>query len=124
MLKKILCAVIILPSLLLCTGAAVGECLPCEEWKGEIGMVKMTARITEISDKLEVEVIQGSYGAHGTYWVNADDSTPYFDECGRKTGRGELSVGDVIEITYTGQTALSLPPQIFARKIKIIERAK
>jgi hypothetical protein len=78
----------------------------------------MTARITAIGDKIEVEVSKGPYGAEGIYWVNTGAETSYFDKNGAKIKRGDLTVGDAVEITYGGQVAMSLPPQIFASAIK------
>lgn len=126
MINKILRSILIftLVLALACTALGVGAFFDGRDdnnYEGDTEMVTMTAKITEISDKLEVEVIQGSYGAHGIYWVNTDSKTPYFDSDGNKIRRSELQVGDTVEILYTGQTALSLPPQIFARKITIIE---
>jgi len=78
----------------------------------------MTAKITAIGDKIEVDVSEGPYGAEGIYWVNAGDETSYFDKNGTKIKREDLKVGDTVEITYGGQVAMSLPPQIFAASIK------
>lgn len=127
MIKRILRSILIftLALALVCTALGVGAFFggtADNNYEGDIEMVTMTARITEISDKLEVEVIKGSYGAHGIYWMNADSKTPYFDSEGNAISRSDLQVGDTVEILYTGQTALSLPPQIFARKITVIEK--
>ena len=81
--------------------------------------VRMTAVIKSIEDKIEVEVIEGDYGASGIYWVNVSSDTVYTDENNVRLSLSNLKVGDIIEITYSGQVALSYPPQISARKILI-----
>ena len=80
---------------------------------------KMTAIVNAIGDKIEVEVIEGDYGVSGLYWVNFSSDTVFVDANNQKIGSSDLKVGDIIEITYNGQVALSYPPQIFARKIQI-----
>ena len=81
--------------------------------------VKMTAVIKNISDKIEVEVIEGEYGASGIYWVNVSSDTVYVNEAGARTTKNALKVGDTVEITYSGQVMLSYPPQIVALQIQI-----
>ena len=78
----------------------------------------MTARITAIGSKIEVDVSEGPYGAEGIYWVNTGEETSYFAADGTKIKRGDLKVGDTVAITYGGQVAMSLPPQIFATAIQ------
>ena len=78
----------------------------------------MTATITAIGDRIEVNVTEGPYGAEGPYWVIAGDKTAYFDESGNKIKRGALAVGDTVEITYGGQVMMSYPPQVVASAIR------
>ena len=89
--------------------------------KGDINVegVRMLAVIKNIDDKIEVEVIEGEYGASGIYWVNTNSDTVYLDKNGNLTLRAFLKVGDTIEIIYSGQVMLSYPPQIIAKKISI-----
>ena len=81
---------------------------------------KMKATITAISDtRIEVEVIEGEYGATGPYSVITSTDTSILDAEGKHISLSSLSVGDTIEITYSGQVMLSYPPQIVAIKIKL-----
>lgn len=82
---------------------------------------KMVAEIVAIGEKLEVEVIEGEYGASGIYWVNVGDDTIYETEGGEKISADSLKIGDRIEIIYNGQVMMSYPPQIVARKIVILD---
>ena len=77
--------------------------------------VKMTARVTAIGDRIEVEVLESEYTS-GPHWVITDRSTVY-EKDGRKIARADISVGDVVEIFYNGQVMLSFPPQIVAHRI-------
>ena len=77
----------------------------------------MIAEILAIGDKIEVEVIEGEYGASGIYWVNFNEKTPIVSKNGGALALADLSVGDQVEITYNGQVMMSYPPQIVARKI-------
>jgi hypothetical protein len=86
---------------------------------GDTDGTKMTAEITHIGEKLEVNVIEGEYGASGIYWVIIDETTPIFDADGKAIGLSGLKVRDTIEITYGGQVMMSYPPQIVAKKIVI-----
>jgi hypothetical protein len=88
---------------------------------GEIEGAKMTAEIVAIGDKIEVNVIEGEYGASGIYWVIADGNTPCFDADGSTIKFSSLKVGDRIEITYSGQVMMSYPPQIVAKRIVVLE---
>lgn len=81
--------------------------------------VKMTAIVKNIGDKIEVEVIEGDYGAEGIYWVNYSNETVITNSENVRLSVDDLKVGDTIEITYGGQVAMSYPPQIFAKKIII-----
>lgn len=78
---------------------------------------KMTARITAVAEKIEVDVIEGAYGATGPYWVNTSDTTVYRDKDGTTIKRRNLCEGDTVEITYSGQVMMSYPPQIVALSI-------
>ena len=84
---------------------------------GEIEGVKMTAEILAIGERLEVDVIEGEYGASGIYWVIISPETKYFGADGKGANLADFSVGDKIEIVYGGQVMMSYPPQIVAKKI-------
>ena len=81
--------------------------------------VKMTAVIKALNENIEVEVIEGEYGASGIYWVKISSDATIFDSNGARITKSNLKVGDVIEITYSGQVMLSYPPQIVALQIQI-----
>ena len=81
--------------------------------------VKMTAIIKSIDNKIEVDVIEGEYGASGIYWVNVSSDTVYLNENGNSILKSSIKVGDTVEITYSGQVMMSYPPQIIALKIQV-----
>ena len=81
------------------------------------GSPKMHAVITAIGEKIEVDVLEGDYGASGIYLVIINDSTAFLSKDGKSISRDTLEVGDEIEIRYNGQVMSSLPPQIVAKKI-------
>ena len=81
--------------------------------------VKMTAIVKNIGDKIEVEVIEGEYGVSGIFWVNYSDETVFADANNTVISLSDLDIGDVVEITYGGQVAMSYPPQISAKIIQI-----
>ena len=103
--------------LLVCTSCEEGDA--SKEVSVNVEGVEMTAIIKNISDKIEVEVVEGEYGASGIYWVNVGPDTVYLDESGNYVTKSAIKVGDTIEITYGGQVAMSYPPQISAMKIQI-----
>lgn len=84
------------------------------------GSVSMTARITEIGERITVEVIESPY-TFGTHIVHTPPKTLYLDEHGKPIDRTALSVGDVVCIRYSGQVMLSYPPQIVAAEISKLE---
>ena len=87
------------------------------EGENEMPTFTMKARVDNIGDRIEVTVIEAEY-AEGIYWLVVGESTEFTDKNGDKITQSELSVGDVIEITYNGQVMMSYPPQIAALKIK------
>ena len=103
--------------LLACT-LAMASCVFGGEGDGVVEGVKMTAKIIAVNDKIEVEVIEGEYGASGIYWVITTPTTSYFGKDGSPALRASLKEGDVVEIVYSGQVMLSYPPQITALCIK------
>ena len=86
--------------------------------KDEPGKVYMTATVTALGEKLEVEATKSSY-AYGTYHVIVTNETEIYNKKGEKVTRDTISVGDKLEIIYGGQVMKSLPPQIVAQKITI-----
>ena len=75
----------------------VTSCYITEEEKNLEG-VKMTAIIKNIDEKIEVEVIEGQYGATGIYWVNFSDDTVFTNAEGVRLSVSSLKVGDTVEI--------------------------
>ena len=80
---------------------------------------KMTAEITELGDKISVNVTDSEY-ASGIYWVITASATEYFDKNGDKIKRSDLKIGDTVEILYSGQVMMSYPPQIVAARITVL----
>ncbi len=76
----------------------------------------LTATVTDVSDRLMVNVTSGEY-AEGIYSVIIADGAPLLDKSGKSISLSDISVGDTVKITYNGQTMMSYPPQIVARKI-------
>ena len=67
---------------------------------------------------IEVEIIDSQI-AFGKYLVLVDAATVYQDSEGNEITRDDLKVDDVIEISFSGQVMMSLPPQIYAHKITL-----
>ena len=93
------------------------SCTPQEQESTE--EFRMTATVTAIGEKIEVNVIEGSYGASGPYWVITGSGTAYRDKNGTKKNRGDIAVGDTVTIVYSGQVMMSFPPQIVAKEVII-----
>ena len=79
---------------------------------------KMTAVITELNDKIAVDVIESEYTS-GIHWVNVSKFTDFYDKDGSKITRDDLKVGDTVEILYSGQVMMSYPPQIVAARFTV-----
>ena len=115
-MKKIIAFLLLLT---LVTLAAVA----CEESeaKGEQApsgdQFEMTATVTELGDKILVEVTDSPY-ATGAYLVILSDTASIVNKKGKEIERDDIAVGDTIKITYTGQVTMSIPPQIIATKIQ------
>ena len=80
--------------------------------------VVMTAKIENVSDKIEVTVLESEY-TFGVHWVITSNETEFIGKNGEKISKGDLAVGDAVEIVYSGQVMMSYPPQIAARKITV-----
>ncbi len=80
----------------------------------------MTATVTAVSEKIEVSVINGDYGASGPYLVIVSDGTTLIGKNGEGITRDDIRVGDTVEIRYGGQVMMSYPPQIVAAKITVV----
>ncbi|MBO5356218.1 MAG: hypothetical protein J6A95_00470 [Clostridia bacterium] len=71
-------------------------------------------------EHIEVEVIESDY-AFGVYWILTSSQTKYYNENSSLVARSNIKVGDTVEISYSGQTMLSYPPQIVAYTICLIK---
>ena len=80
------------------------------------GDVRMVAKITEMGEKIAVDVIESEYTT-GIHWVITASGTEFFDKSGNAIERSDLKVGDTVEILYSGQVMMSYPPQIVAARI-------
>ena len=100
---------------LLLSVGAIGGCRAPEPTPPEF---RLTATVTALGEKIEVDVTEGEY-ASGIYWVIVSDLTEIYDSEGNKIGREKISVGDTLEIVYNGQVMMSYPAQIAARKITL-----
>jgi len=80
--------------------------------------VVMTAVIDNIFDRIEVSVLESEYTS-GVHWVITSAETEIIGKNGERITREDLEVGDTVEIVYSGQVMMSLPPQIVARKITV-----
>lgn len=80
----------------------------------------LTGIVKAKGEHLEIEVINSDY-AFGIYWVLTFDETEFLNKSGEKITKNDISIGDMVEITYGGQTMLSYPPQIVAQRVKITD---
>ena len=80
---------------------------------------KMKAKIKDITNKIEVEVIEAEY-AEGIYLIVYSSETVVTDKNGNSTSIKNLKVGDTIEISYNGQVMMSYPPKIVALSIRVL----
>lgn len=124
-MKKIFSFLLLFPLLLLLPCCAketdtpdTPEAEPEEALQDNAGM---TATVTAVSDKLEVNVIEGEHGAEGIYWVNTSAQTAFTNTNGEPITRADIKVGDTVEIRYTGQVMMSYPPQIVAVRVTVIK---
>lgn len=118
-MKKFILLILAFLMLALLISCDEGEVEQCMVDEGTAETVKMVAVIKNIAEKIEVEVIEGEYGASGIYLVNFSSDTAFLDSKGNCVSASDLKIGDIVEITYGGQVAMSYPPQIFAKAIQI-----
>lgn len=107
---------------ILIAGACLFSCTADADNGGEKpgDRVKMVASVTELGEKITVEVIESEY-TFGTHWVLTAPSTEYYAKDGTRISRTDIKVGDKVEILYSGQVMMSLPPQIVAARISVVE---
>ena len=119
---NILAVTLLAASLFSCSlvgGKDKGEDEPGEKIEFTEGDFKMIATVTDLGEKIAVDVIEAEY-ASGIHWVIISDQTAIVTEDGYKLSRDDIKVGDKVEITYNGQVMMSLPPQIVAISIRKI----
>ena len=79
----------------------------------------MTATVRNVTDRIEVDVIESEY-ADGIYWVIVGSDTVIYDTDSKIKEMSDIKVGDTVRILYSGQVMMSYPPQIVALEICII----
>ena len=121
-MRKLLSMILLFPLLLLlpCCGQDADDTNSPEAEGSLQDNAGMTATVTAITDKIEVNVVEGDHGATGIYWVNTSEQTAFLDANGQSITRADIKVGDTVEIRYTGQVMMSYPPQIVAVKITVV----
>lgn len=80
----------------------------------------LKAIVKKVGEHIEVEVIESNY-AFGIYWILTPSTTVYYNANGSIVNRQNIKVGDTVEISYSGQTMLSYPPQVVAYSIRIVD---
>ncbi len=103
---------------------AVALFLPLTACKDDDGTesgdgVKMKAKILNVGEFIEVEVLESEYTS-GPHWVITSDKTDIVNSLGIKIARDRLTAGDEVEITYNGQVMMSYPPKIVAVSIRVL----
>jgi len=106
-----ICVALLLPTLVCCSSCDNGEGDNVEY------NFKMKARVERVADVIEVDVIEGEYGASGVFWVVTSEKTVFLDREGKSITKHSLKKGDTVEIFYTGQVMMSFPPKIVAGRI-------
>ena len=109
-MKKVMNMIALLLALPLLMCGCGGDEMPSTEFS-------MTAEITAIGERIEVEVIESENEMVGPFWVITGEETVYATEDGDKLSRSDLAEGDVLVIYYGGQVMMSYPPQIVASGI-------
>jgi hypothetical protein len=79
----------------------------------------MRATVRAVREKIEVDVFEAKY-ASGIYEIIISDVTEIYDKDGRSIDRSYIKEGGELIIIYNGQTMMSLPPQVVARKITVL----
>jgi len=120
-MKNIIKIATMLLTLSLLSSCSPESCAGSDNQGGAGRNVKMRATVDKVSEKIEVTVIEGEYGAEGIFWVIVGDTTEIQDEHGSPLTPSDIKVGDTVEILYGGQVMMSYPPQIAASKITVLD---
>lgn len=80
--------------------------------------VKMIAQILELDNNILVQIKESEY-ASGNCILNVGSQTKYYNKNGKEIPFSDLQIGDIIQVSYSGQMTLSIPPQVFAYVINI-----
>lgn len=86
--------------------------------RGDEFVLKATVNAV-YDDYIEVEIVDSDY-AFGVYWVRTGVQTVYLNNNGGIVSRSDVKAGQTLNIVYSGQTMMSLPPQIVAWSITIL----
>ncbi len=90
-----------------------------KEEKMDNQSVQMIAKVLKNDDVFLVDVIESEY-TFGEYILIVNDTTTISDKKGNKIKKTDLTVGDKIKVSYSGQVMLSYPPQVVAYKIEVL----
>ena len=114
---SLLCAFLALPLLFSCDAGSASD-TDVTDTAG-ITDYSMTATVTELGEKILVEVTDSPVGMTGPYYINTDKSTAYRDADGNEIDRDDIEAGDTVVIYYSGQVMMSYPAQVSASRIVV-----
>ncbi|MBO5287147.1 MAG: DUF3221 domain-containing protein [Clostridia bacterium] len=97
--------------------SALVSCAPAKEASAS-GEFFLTGTVQSTENGLMVEAEDEAH--FGLYQINTSGGTKYFLENGKEITSSALNVGVKVKISYNGQVARSIPPQIFANSITIL----
>ncbi len=114
-MKKFLIYILILTTLLF----SLTSCKKEDNMENNNAQVQMVAKVLENDGTLLVDVIKSEY-AYGNYIILTNDNTLFYNSNGGKITKLDLTVGDRVKISYSGQVMLSYPPQVVAYVIEVL----
>ena len=86
--------------------------------KGEF-FFRAVVRTNDYTGYFLAEVIDSEV-AFGEYRVNVGSNTTILGKNGESLTQKDLKSGDIIEIIFPGQVTMSIPPQISATRIEVV----
>ena len=123
-MKRIIALILNIVALALCMGCLF-SCGNNEQPEGEQpngdkpgSGFSMIATVDDVGEKIKVNVIEAKYTS-GVHLVITNSYTEFYGKDGKAIAKSDLKVGDTVEILYSGQVMMSLPPQIVAAKITV-----